>query len=109
MIIQGTGTQLAIVGTEIVLVDLTLAAAFVALMDMTAMEAGDSVELRSYAAAISGGPPLCAYYQIFSGPQPNNGGQLSVSLPVPSLFEYKFSLKQILGTGRSFPWTVLSL
>jgi len=109
MIVQATGTQ--VIGTiphEYTLADLTTPFTFVAQVDLSAMLSGDVVALQIYSKVVSAGSLLSAYYQQFFGAQ-GVGNVVSISLPVPSPYEWKLTINQTAGSARSFPWTVVSL
>jgi hypothetical protein len=109
--VESSGTQAATVGTEQTLADLTTPfAVFQLLVNVAAMQAGDVTELRTYTKVLpSDTLSACsALYQQISGAPTGNGDQVWVSLPIVSDQEIKFTLKQIAGTARSYPWKVVS-
>lgn len=103
---ESTGSQTATVNTEHSLATLTSAKTFVLLVDTTNMVNGDVLELRIKSKVLTGGAEVLAYYQSFAHLQES---KQKVSIPVPSLFSCSFTLKQVAGTGRVFPWVVVSL
>jgi len=106
---EATATQTAVIGTEHVLHTSTLPRTFVLLVDTTLMVGGvtpDIAVLRVKAKVLTAGAEVLAYEQSFVGLQ---GGKLKVSIPVPSLFSVSFTLTQTQGTGRAFPWVVVSV
>lgn len=107
--LSGSGTQLAVIGTEATLLTLTAIGTYVAFADLTNMATGDTLELRVYTKVLSSSTLNCLYYDVFTGVQPATGGLVTVSIPVPSDQQWRFTLKQIAGTGRNFDWKVLAL
>jgi hypothetical protein len=110
-ILQASGTQAASVGTEQTLADLSSPfAVFQLLVNVNAMQAGDVTELRIYTKVLSSDTisNCSALYQQISGAPTGNGDQVYLSLPVVSDQEIKFTLKQIAGSARSYPWKVVS-
>jgi hypothetical protein len=108
-IIQASGTQAASVGVEQTLADLTSPfVVFQLLVDVSNMQAGDVTELRIYTKVLAGGGLDSAIYQQLSGAPTGNGDQVMMSLPVVSDQEIKFTLKQIAGSARNYPWKVVS-
>lgn len=109
MIVQVTGTLAsATISTEFVLADLTAALTYVGTVDLSNMQTGDTVALNIYAKVLTGGTAKSVYNQVFQGVQPV-GSIIAVSLPVPSPFEWKFTLTQTAGTARSYDYNALSL
>lgn len=109
MIVQATGTLTpASIGVEYVLTDLTGALTYVGTVDLSAMQTGDSVTLNIYVATIAAATPKSVYTAVFLGVQPQ-GSIVAISLPVPSPFEWKWTLNQTAGTQRAFPYTAVSL
>lgn len=109
MIVQASGTLAsATINTEFVLADLTPALTYVGTVDLSGMLAGDTVALNIYVKVLTGGTLKSVYNQVFAGVQPA-GSIVAVSLPVPSPFEWKFTLTQTAGTARSYDYNALSL
>lgn len=111
---QGTGTQAASIGTEHTLLDVAVAGTFTLHVDTNAMLAGDTVELRLYQMVLTGGTRRLAYFKSYSGVQDgstNELGPIKISVPISNELTdagaIRATLKQTLGTGRSFPWKVL--
>jgi hypothetical protein len=111
VVLQGSGTQAATIGTEHTLLDVAIAGVFSFHVDSNAMVAGDILELRIYQIILTGGTRRVAYY---SGPytdlQPTDD-KIKISVPIANDLTdagaLRFTLKQTAGTGRSFPWKVL--
>lgn len=110
MVVEASGTQTAIVGTEHTLADLLTSKTFVVFVDLSNMQAGDTVELRIYTKVLSTSGLNSAYFQSYSDAQTDaTGGKIAIAVPLPSDQEYKATLKQTVGTGRNFDWKVISL
>ncbi len=103
---ESSGTQAATVGTEHVLVSPTTAKSRVLVVDVAALVAGDLVELRVKTRALAGGTDRTVYTAAYAGPVTD---PMVVSPPIPIVDGGTFTLKQTLGSGRSFPWAVLTL
>jgi hypothetical protein len=103
---ESSNTQSASVGTEHTLATPSSAKTRVLAVDLNALVAADVVELRIKAKVTSGGTERLAYLAVFAGPVT----ELTVfSPPVPMVYGGTFTLKQTAGTGRSFPWEILTL
>jgi hypothetical protein len=102
-----SGSQTAVISTEHTLgTAITTAGVFVLVVDTANMVNGDVLELRLYTKYASGGTERQAYFASFSNVQ---GSPNLYSVPVPSDTSFKATLKQTAGTGRVFPWNILSL
>lgn len=108
--VLGSGTQTASIGTEHTLQDTSAAATYQLFVDTTNLADGDTVELRVYKMAKSAGTRLVTYYIVRSDAQPADDLGL-VSVPISTGLTdsgaVRFTLKQVLGTGRNFDWEVL--
>ncbi len=103
---QSSGTQVAVISTEHTLQTIATAGTFVLYVDTNAMVLGDELELRAKTKVLSSGTTrefLVATYAHVQG-QP-----VKASIPVASINEAVFTLKQIAGTGRSFNWEIIEL
>jgi hypothetical protein len=107
---QATGTQSATVGTEHTLADVSSAGTFTLHVDTDAMVAGDGLELRIYQMVLTGGTRRVAYYQSYFDTQVSDD-KIKISVPISNELTdsgaIRFTLKQITGTSRNFPWKVL--
>lgn len=107
---QGSGTQAATIGTEHTLLDVAIAGTFTLHVDPVNMVDGDTLELRIYQMILTGGTRRVVYYAKFQDAQPADD-LIKISVPISNELTdagaLRFSLKQIAGTGRSFPWKVL--
>jgi hypothetical protein len=107
--LQASGTQAASIGVEQTLADLTSPfVVYQLIVDVSNMQAGDVTNLRVYTRVLVGGGLDSALYQQISGAPTGYGDQVYLSLPVVSDQEIKFTLQQIAGSPRSYPWKVVS-
>jgi len=103
---ESDGSQTATISTEHDLATPTTAKTRVLCVDLNALVAGDVVELCVYLKVRPSGTERRAHRAVFSGPV---DAPSSVSPPFPMVRGGRFSLKQTAGTGRAFPWEVLTL
>jgi hypothetical protein len=107
----GFGTQTATINTEHTVHSVTTAGTFTYHVDLNAMAAGDTVELRINQKILTAGTLRATYYAVFSNACPlDNIVQISVPISneLTGTTALTFTLKQTTGTGRAFPWKVLS-
>lgn len=103
-----SGTQNATVGTEHVLAD-NSGGMYIYSVDISAMLAGDTVELRVYIKMLNSADPLkCLWYDTFTGLAVATD-QIKQSIPSLGDVICRVTLKQTAGTTRSFPWKVTQL
>lgn len=117
-----SGTLTAVVGTETTFgnagtpylvgsSDVAIAGTFTLHVDLFNMAAGDTVELRIYQIVLTGGTRRVAYQQTFSGIQATDN-MVQISVPISNELtntaSLRFTLKQTVGTARTFAWKVLS-
>jgi hypothetical protein len=108
VISKASGTQTATISTEHTLTTQTDAGSYVLVVDTANMALGDILELRIKTKVLSAGTTRLAYmvpYLHIQG-EPN---KYSVPVPIPASREIICTLKQTAGTGRAFPWEVLTL
>lgn len=79
---------------------------FVLVVDLANLANGDVVELRLYCKSRAADTLRVAYLATFAHAQ---GAPIAVSIPLPAYHDFKATLKQTAGTGRAFPWDVLTL
>lgn len=110
---HATGTQTATIGTEHTLDDVAESGVFTLHVDTVNMQAGDILELRVYQIVLTGGTRRVVYgppNALFIGAQPADD-VVKISVPIANELTdagaLRFTLKQTVGTGRSFPWKVL--
>ena len=106
MQLQASGTLTVAVGAEYTLARIAgpLAGVFILLVDLSAMQAGDTVEFRSKSSFASG--PRAIAMDSFSDLQ--SADAMIYQSPHPLLFRIagSFTLKQTAGTGRSYDWRI---
>lgn len=107
---QGSGTQLAVIGTEHTLLDVAIAGTFTLHVDPVLMSAADVIELRIYQIVLTGGTRRVAYFARYDGAQYTDD-MIKISVPISNELtdagSLRFTLKQTNGTGRNFNWKVL--
>jgi hypothetical protein len=102
---NGEGTLTAPLAEDS-LVSVPYGGTFVLLVDLSAMQAGDDVELRLKAKA--GGPDSTAVvvvYELFEDVQTNKIAQLWIDVDE----SVEATLEQSAGSARSFPWAVVKV
>ncbi len=99
-----SGSQTATISTEHTLATVTTAAALALVVDLSALVAGDVVELRVYGKARSTDTERVLHRGTY-GPSPL-ASPLVMSVPIMSPHHFKATLKQTAGTGRAFPWAI---
>lgn len=101
-----SGTQAATLDVEHSLATDTGGRTYCLVVDTGEMVAGDVLILRLKTKVLSGGTKRLAYSATFSDAQ---GEPQKYSIPVPADVEIEATLEQTDGTGRSYPWKILSL
>lgn len=108
--LEASGTQTATIGTEHTLATLTGNKTYVLVVDTVNMTSAsgtpDIVELRVKTKVLTGGVTRQVYPAAYVNSQAD---PIKISIPIPSDQEAVFTLKQVQGTGRAFPWKVLSI
>lgn len=107
--VEASGSQTASIGTEHTLATIAGPGAYQVWIDTTAMTATDVVEFRAKAPVLSGGTVVTFFYGMFCGAQPaDDVGKISAPFMIDSAAGgCLITLKQTIGTGRSFPWKIL--
>jgi hypothetical protein len=100
------GTQTTTVTTEHTLTTQTGNKFYMAYIDLTNMVAGDTVEIRVSLIIKTAGSHILYYLGTYSGPQIN---PLVYVPTLPSDISWKLTLKQTLGTSRTYDWRVLEV
>jgi hypothetical protein len=104
--VESSGTQTATVGTEHTLAAPTANKTRVLRVDCGAMANGDTVEIRIKTAVLAAGTVREQQNVTYANAL---GSPIVESVPVSSNQGATFTLKQTTGTGRSYPWAVLTL
>jgi hypothetical protein len=104
--VESSGTQTAVIATEHTLAAPATSKTRVLRVDLGAMVSGDIVELRIKSAVLSAGTVRDQYYQTYANAI---GVPIIESVPITSTQGATFTLKQTAGTGRAYPWAVITL
>lgn len=100
------GSQTAVIDTEHTLDTRSSAGVYQLLVDTTNLVNGDVLELRVKVKARSAeGSAKLAYMGTYANVQ---AYPIVASVPVSCTYGV-FTLKQTAGTGRAFPWSVVSI
>lgn len=102
---SGTTSSL-VIGTETTLATDTTNGTFVLEVDVSNMVLGDLLEIRVYTITLSGGTLIQAWKGTYQNVQINNH---KISPPVASDQSIKTTLKQTVGTGRTYAWKMLRI
>ena len=106
---HASGSQTAVISTEHSLTTAAVVGTFILYVDKTNMAAGDSVEIRCKVKVIAGGAQVVLYTWRFDDAQ-SADDDAAVSIPISNSLtdasSVEFTLKQVDGTGRVFPWRV---
>lgn len=76
---------------------------YCAVIDLSALAAGDSFEFKVYEKAIGGGTQRLLDSRTFTGAQ---GVPLFLSIWYPLLHGWDMTLKKIAGTDRAITWSI---
>lgn len=97
-----SGSQTATISTEHILSSPTTSATYVLSVDTVNMVNGDLLELRCYDMV-----DATNFRQMWKGTYQHVQVNIAkVSPPIAVTTQAKFTLKQVAGTGRAFPWSV---
>lgn len=102
-----SGSQTATLLTEHSLATVTDPGIYVLRIDLANLAAGDTVELRIYGKARNATDTERLHYSGSYGPIPPSQ-KLTDSVPVLSTGHFRATLRQVTGTGRAWPWAILS-
>lgn len=79
-------------------------------IDTNKMAQGDVLEIRVYQMVLTGGTRRVAYREVYADDQPTDD-EIKVSVPISNELTdtdaLRFSIKQVRGVGREFPWKIL--
>lgn len=100
------GSQTATISTEHTLATITTAGTYVLMVDTNNMALGDKLTLKVKVKVQSTGTTRLAFTANYAHVQ---GEPVKLSIPVASTNEIVFTLEQTAGTGRAFPWEIVSL
>lgn len=98
------GTQACTLTTEHTLATITVAGTYQLVVDLDELQNDETLELRIYTKVRSASSSKLAFYAVYKHDQ---GGHATVySPPIPAPFEFKATIEQNGGTGRSFIWSI---
>lgn len=101
---EGTGTQTSVIGTEHTLDDSAANGTHVLAVRTSAMALGDRLELRAYVKVLTGDPfDATTLYRLWTV-EHVQFEPVILSIPIPSRYGCRFTLKQTAGTGCAYPW-----
>lgn len=106
MIIEASGTQTAVIGTEHTLSAPVTGKTRVLLVNAFNLVAGDVLELRIKGVVLAAGTESLIRLSTFTGALTEPHLQ---SPPIVMPQGGTITLKQTAGTGRAFPWAVCTL
>ena len=104
--VLSSGSQLTVLSTEHTLVDSTTAGTHLLAVDTNVLANGDTIELRIYSKVLTGGTARVLYMASYSHAQAE---PIKFSIPVPTIWNFKATLKQTAGSVRTFPWEAITL
>ncbi len=104
--VVASGTQTATLTTEHTLDTDTTGKTYVLVVDTALLVNDETLTLKLYTKVLSGGTERLAYVANFKHIQSEPA---KYSVPVPANISLKATLEQNGGTGRAFPWSLLSL
>lgn len=108
--LHSSGTQTATVGTEHFLSNPNVADEYMTVIDLSAMVAGDFLEVRAYQMVLTGGTSRPFWLETYQGIQPADLQEARTPWVPNDLTDtnaVRFSMNQKLGTSRNFPWKTL--
>jgi len=104
---KASGSQTTSVGTEHQLgSDQTAAATYLLRIDANAFAAGEGYEIKAKTKVRSSDSHQLEYHGLFLGTL--QGDSNHVSIPVASPHSLQFTLKQLNGSSRAVPWSILA-
>tara|TARA_B100000470_G_C19750764_1_gene373691 strand:- start:371 stop:694 length:324 start_codon:yes stop_codon:yes gene_type:complete len=105
LVVQYSGT-LTTDGTEQTLNTSTFVGVHVVQVDLSAMQAGDSVRLKTKTKVLTGSAVAIFIEQTFSGVQTE---PIIQTEPVTSPFSLTATLERTGGSDRAYPWSINSV
>lgn len=106
MIVEASGTQVAVVGTEHTLATSTIAKTRVLVVDVATIAGAETVELKIYATVLVGGTERLFESVVYTSGVAN---PYTTSMACVMPQGGRFTLRQTGGTGRSYPWAIITL
>lgn len=105
--VVSSGAQAATISTEHTLDTLASADNYLLVVDLTNLVGSDTVELTIYGKCRTGDAEAVAFRRTY-GPTALAEPLVS-SIPISSPHHMRATLKQIAGTGRTYPWAIYSV
>lgn len=106
-----TGTQTAVISTEHFVSSPNVKGVYSLHVDTNAMVSGDTLEIRVYQMVLTAGTQRVVMKQSFTGLQPTDD-KIKITDPIGNDLtdtnSLRFSITQTAGTGRAFPWKVMT-
>jgi len=100
-----TGTQTAVIDTEHSLATVSTSSVVMLYVDTANLSTGDVLVLRVKTLVLNGGTTRLCQEAVYANPQ---AIPIKYSDPLITDQEAVFTLEQTDGTGRAFPWKVVS-
>lgn len=97
-----SGTQSATPSSEHTLTTQTSPGVYQLVVDANALVSGEAVRLRIYDKAKTGGTERCCFDETWAYPLST---PILKTLPEIAIDDWKATLTQVGGSGRSFPWS----
>lgn len=104
--VNAEATQTATIGTEHTLANPATSNVYALDVDCSALAVGEVVEIR-FKKPVRNAGTVNVVWRATVGPSTRSEGIVS-SPPVACPYGCTVTLKQINGTGRTFPWTLVS-
>ncbi|MAV95351.1 MAG: hypothetical protein CMA31_06680 [Euryarchaeota archaeon] len=105
LVVRDSGT-LTTDGTEQTLGTSTFAGVFVVQVDLSALQAGESVKLKAKTKTLTGSAVAIFIEQTFTGVQTEPIVQTE---PLTSPWSFTATLQRTVGTDRAYPWSINSV
>jgi len=107
---QVAATVTPTLNTETFLANVAVPGSYTLHLDLSAMAAGDYLEVRIYQMVLTGGTSRVAYFSNYSHAQPTDN-MIAISVPISNELTdaqaLRFSIKQTSGTAKSYPHKIL--
>lgn len=107
-----SGIQTGTIGSEIFITNVNEVGRFQLYLSLGNMASGDFLEVRTYQTILSSGTADPVQFATFQGAQPPDalvGYTLPIGNDLQESQSLRYSIKQTLGTARTYNWKVLNL
>lgn len=104
--VESLATATVSQGTELAVWASSAHKVYTWLVDLSAMNSGDMLTLRTYMRCQSGGAILPAF--LSDDQYTNAQSKVAISVPIQSPVYLEYRVLQNSGTSRAFPWQVIS-